>query len=371
MNSRSTPCKTRPWTGAVLLTALLGLIACGGEPPEAPDADEDEAERQLVEAESPQKDEVTGSHRSTATLQAMVDTRVIARTRGVVEELHVEEGDRVDAGDVLAVLDDRQWRLEREERQAQVDELEQQYRQERSLVEDGIESEEAAQRTRFQLEAERARLALAELNLDETRIRAPVDGVVSDRGVREGDHLNDGDEAFRVTNPDQLEAEVHVPQRLVHRIRPGQSVEVRSDGLDEVFTGRVIRIAPVVDEESGTVRTTVHLDAREAPLRPGSFARLRIAHDTREDALLVPRRALRFGNGGSSLFVVEDGKAQQRDVETGHEEGEWIEITAGLDAGDKVVTFGHETLREGSAVKVLDPDERLAGREEAPPADDR
>ncbi len=349
--------------GALLIVALF-LGACGQGQPPGEDGN-DGAQPATVEADTPRQDAVTASHRATATLQAIADSRVVARSRGLVEELRVEEGDTVEQGQVLAVLDDRQLSLERDQAQAQVDELEQEYRHTRDLVEREIESPEAAQKIRFQLEAERARLALTELELDETRIKAPIDGVVSERMIRRGDHVNDGDEIFRVTDPDHLEVEVHVPQRLVSRLMPGQSVEIRGESSpDNAHSGRVIRISPVVDEESGTVRTTVYVDAGNGELRPGGFARLRIHYDTREDALLVPRRALRFGNGNAELFVIEDGKARHRDVRIGTDDGEWVEITDGLAADEKVVTFGQATLREGMEVEILDPDQRIAGSSE-------
>jgi len=156
-----------------------------------------------------------------------------------------------------------------------------------------------------------------------------------------------------VTDTRNLEAEVHVPERLMSRLAVDQLVEIRSDASpDRVHSGRIARISPVVDTDSGTVRATVRVEDSSGLLRPGAFARVRILYDTRDDALMVPRQALQFENGRASLFVVEDGVAKRRQVETGLSEEGWVEITDGLSGDEPVITLGHATLRDGARVRI-------------------
>jgi RND family efflux transporter MFP subunit len=342
-------------TPALAVIFALTLAACGpdGNSQAAEAEDEKEEAVSSVRAEIPRQDRVSANHRATATLQAISDARVISRATGLVRELHVEEGDRVEEGQVLAMIDDARLRLEVERARTRVSRLEQEYRRHRELNAQQLVSSDEVERLSFELAAQRAELGLAELELEETRIKAPFTGVVSERSIRRGDHVANGDAVFRVTDVSRLEAEVHVPERLLARLAPEQLVEIVSDTApDRRYTGRINRISPVVDAATGTVKATVVVDSGNGLLRPGAFARVRILYDTRDDALLVPRQALLFQDGEASLFVVEDGVAKRRKVSTGYSEEGWVEITEGLSAGEQVVTLGHATLRDGARVRI-------------------
>jgi membrane fusion protein, multidrug efflux system len=270
----------------------------------------------------------------------------------VVREIRVEEGDQVKAGQVLAVIENERLRCEVDRARARLGRLEQEYRRQQKLRAQQLASADEVERLSFEIAAQRAELGLAEVELEETRIKAPFDGVVAERHVRRGDHISNGDSVFRVTDVSRLEAEVHVPERLLARLAAQQLVEIVSDTApDRRFTGRIDRISPVVDAATGTIKATVVVDS-DGLLRPGAFARVRILYDTRDDALLVPRQALLFQDGEASLFVVEDGVAKRRNVTTGYSEEGWVEIVEGVEAGDMVVTLGHATLRDGAKVRI-------------------
>jgi len=356
---------------AIFISLLLGLLAVGllGCKPDN-DNEKDDAEAgevSTVRVENPRRERVSANHRTTATLQSLSDARVLSRSEGLVRELRVEEGDQVEEGQVLAVLDDRRRRLEVEQHRANLSGLEQDLRRQERMLEDRLVSQDAVEKLRHDVEAQQAALSMAEVELDETRIKAPISGVVSERHIRRGDNVTPGDTVFRVTNTQQLEAEVHVPERLMGRLAVDQLVEIRTESDPErVHGGRIARISPIVSSDSGTVKATVHVEGDSGLLRPGAFARLRILYDTRDDALMVPRQALSFENGRASLFVVEDGMAKRRTVTVGQSEDGWVEITEGLDGDLPVVTLGHATLRDGTKVRIngqeqgQESDERLA-----------
>ncbi|MDQ2069974.1 efflux RND transporter periplasmic adaptor subunit [Natronospira bacteriovora] len=343
---------------AVALT--LSLAACQQEA-DTPENQQAEESRASVRAETPRLERVSANHRTTATLRAISDARVVSRADGLVRELRVEEGDRVQAGQILAVLDDERRALEVRQRRADLGGLEQDYARQKQLQAENLVSADAVEKLRFQIEAQRAALSLAEVELAETRIKAPVDGVVSERHIRLGDNVSPGDVVFRVTDTSRLEAEVHVPERLMGRLAVDQLVEIRSDASpDRVHGGRISRISPVVDADSGTVRATVSVDDGNGLLRPGTFARLRILYDTRDNALLVPRQALSFENGRTTLFVIRDGVAERREVQTGYSEEGWVEILDGLMVDEPVITLGHATLRDGAKVRINGREDSMA-----------
>ena len=365
MNRRPTQLKRRALPGLVLLAALLGLVACEGERPDTAADGEQEPDPVRVETTQPERDTVVARYRTTASLQAIRDSQVRAETNGLLEEVRVREGDEVAAGDVLARVDDRRQQLEVERMRAELADLEQEYEQTAQLVEQGVESRDSAESLRHQVAARRAQLAVAELELTQATITAPFDGVVADRLVREGDYVSERDELFRLVDASELEARLNVPQRLYGHIEPGQPVAVRVETMpDREHQGVVDRIHPAVDADTGTLGLTVRVEAGDTILPPGSFARFAIARETREDAVLVPRQALRRDNGNNSLFVIDGETARHRAVDIGERVGDRVEIRRGLNGGEEVVLFGHSGLRDGHPVERVAGEDRLATQDD-------
>ena len=143
-------------------------------------------------------------------------------------------------------------------------------------------------------------------------------------------------------------------------LAPGLPAVVRreSDASGSGLVGRVREVSPVVDRNTGTVKVTVALPRPAgAVIRPGSFARVVIETGRRENAVLVPKRAIIQSEGGAHVFVVEDGRAVRREVTVGVEmespEGALIELLDGLEPGARVVVAGHGALTPGDLVEIL------------------
>ncbi len=134
----------------------------------------------------------------------------------------------------------------------------------------------------------------------------------------------------------------------------GQYARVSVDALeDSYFEGRVDRIAPEVDAQTGTFRVTVALVNDSDRLKPGMFARVNVRYDTSENALLVSREAVVIQKNERSVFVVRDGLATRQEVITGYSMDGNIEIREGLAEGDEVVITGQGGLRDGASVRVV------------------
>ena len=208
---------------------------------------------------------------------------------------------------------------------------------------------------KFAFAAEQTNLRLREYELKEATIRATIDGVVTRRHIKVGHTLNQSTPAFEMKRLDAIEAELNVPEREIGNIRPGQYARVRIDALpDNRFDGEVARVAPEIDPTSGTFRVTVALANEERRLKPGMFARVDVRIDRRPDALLTPLDAVITRRDESSLFVVEEGAVERRSVVTGYVSDGNIEILSGVNEGEWVVTTGHEGLRSGARVQIVD-----------------
>lgn len=294
-------------------------------------------------------------YRGSTNLTAAEEAVVVARTRGVVQEIFAEEGDVVREGDRLAQLETERLRLEVVRSRIQVANLKAAYERAESLNESRMISPTDYDAARFAYQTEQTALQMREFELREATIRATIDGVVTRRLIKVGHTLSENGPAFEMKRLDTIEAELNVPEREMGRIEPGQLARVRVDALAETaFVGDVDRVAPEVDPGSGTFRVTVELDNADGRLKPGMFARVDVRVDRAADALLTPLEAVVVLRDKSSLFVVNDGVAERRAVTTGYVSDGNIQILTGADQGEVVVMTGHEGLRDGAPVRIVE-----------------
>ena len=293
-------------------------------------------------------------YQGSANLTAAEEAVVVARTRGVVEALFVEEGDVVRAGDRLAQLETERLELELERSRTQLESLEAAYQRAKQLHERRMISPNEYDAARFNYRAEQANLRLREYELREAAIRATLDGVITRRHIKVGQTLSQNSAAFEMKRLRNIEAILNVPEREMGRIHAEQSARVLVDALPEgKFQGTVSRVAPEVDPSSGTFRVTVSLANEDARLKPGMFARVGVRVDERESALLVPLEAVMVLRNDSSVFLVDEGIATRRSVKTGYVADGLIELVEGVDEGDQVVSTGQDGLRSGEPVRVV------------------
>jgi multidrug efflux pump subunit AcrA (membrane-fusion protein) len=155
-----------------------------------------------------------------------------------------------------------------------------------------------------------------------------------------------------VVDADEIIVRAEVPERYSGRASVGQPVRVRVEAYPgREFSGRLSRVSPVVDPATRSTVIEARLDNPAGKLRSGMFGEVTLITGSRSGVVAVPRDAL--ADGGPAVFVVENGKAFRREVETGLEGERFIEIRKGVQAGEQVVVFGIYGLKDGSPVEVL------------------
>ena len=369
--------------GAVLATALLALAACNQDPAGKADANAHAA--LPVEVATASQQSVTANYSGTATLEAVGEAQVVAKTSGTIEKILVEEGMRVKKGDVLALLDDGPARNKLEQASAALRKAEAAFEKAEKGFALKITPRADYDRDKYDLEAQRAVVAGARIELAYTRVVAPISGVVSRRSVKTGNLVQVNQAMFDIVDMEPLQAVLNVPERDLATLKAGQPVRMKVDALaGKSFEGSIARIAPVVDAASGTFRATCEFRDSTATLKPGMFGRIEVAYDERHDALVVPRAAIVEEDGESAVFVIEPappkpatpatkkGKAgeavaaerakplppvfvaKRRVVHTGYAEGDRIEVREGLAEGDRVITIGRNAVRDGTEVQLVE-----------------
>lgn len=344
--------------GAAAFACVVLLAACQqGEQSDEDNPDEDETPPVPVEIGTPIRGDIFATYTGTAPIEAFAEADVIAKVAGEVRILHVEEGDLVQKNQVLATLDGDRLRLELSESEARLRKMQRDFARNKELQSKGLISVGDYERIQYDMEALEASYNLARLELDYTKIRAPITGVISERFIKLGNTIKTGDPVYRVTSLDPLVAYLFIPEREFRQIRAGQSVQILIDALpSETVMASVTRISPIVDPGTGTFKITIEIPGSDQRIKPGMFGRMNIVYDKHENVLQVPRSAIIEVAGQSSIFVVEDGKGIRKDVRTGFSSNGMVEIIEGLTDGEDVITVGHVGLKNDSKVVVINDD---------------
>jgi len=341
---------------SLLLTALL-LQGCMGAAEGRQDEKAVEEDPAIpVEAATVSSGDMAAFYTGTASLEADLQSVVVSQITGVVLEILAEEGDFVEAGQVLARVETDRYRLAVAQANATLKRLETDFRRKKELFEKKLVSAEDFERVSAEYQAQKAAYDIASLELEYTNIRAPISGFISERMVRAGNLVELHQPVYRVTGYDPLLAVLHVPEHELRVLKKGLEVSVALDAWPgELFSGEIIRISPVIDPDSGTFRVTAKINDRDQMLKPGLFGRVEILYDLHRDVPVIPRSAVITEDERSHVFVVDvDGSASRRGVQLGYERAGLIEVRDGVTAGETVVTAGKGSLSDGVKVEVID-----------------
>lgn len=273
---------------------------------------------------------------------------------GLVAEVLCNEGQRVARGDVLVRLDTRPVDVQIQRAREQAAFAEQQYtRQEQLLAVSGT-SQRAIQEAREALNIARDALAAAEAQRALLQIAAPFSGVVARVRARPGQSVDLSSVLIELIDPDNLIITAGIPTAQLGGLRAGQAVQITVADDQQVLHGTLNFLSPQVDPQTGTALARVSIPA-DAGLYSGQYVEIDIEIETRSDRLAAPAESVvRNEDGETVIAVIEGNRAVQVPVQTGLQDGAWIEIEEdGLSAGDLVVTVGAFGLPEETAVRVL------------------
>ena len=289
---------------------------------------------------------------TTGTVRANEDVELVVEVAGKVSGIHFREGSRVQAGQLLVEIDDTQLRAERERAVHRVGLAERSEARQRRLLDDGLTSPEEYDFAQSELNVLKAELELAEARLVKTKIQAPFGGIIGLRDVSVGSYLTPQTRIATLQDVNPVKIDFSVPEKYVGHLRTGVTVQFRTKGSEEVHTGTIIAVEPVVDVDTRSLTLRATSPNPDGGLVPGAFADVEIVVRRIEGALAVPNRAVIPELGGKKVFVFEDGEAQPRRIETGLRTAELVEVTRGLEAGERVIVTAIQRLRPGLEVEI-------------------
>lgn len=335
--------------------SIASLSACSnGENNENMNDDADSTLVIPVEVMDVSRGTISAYYSNTATLEAVEEANIVSKVRGIIQEINVEEGDEVRAGQVIAKIEDDQYRIEAERAKATLDRMYNDFQRNKELFDKQLISAEVYENSRFEYEAQKSAYELAQLNYQHTSIKSPITGVISERMVKKGNMIGIDQQVFRVTDFDPIQAILYVPEHERSKIRKGQRAELLADAIPgTLFTGKVERISPTIDPTTGTFKVTIYMDQNQDFLRPGMFGRVKIVYDTRENTKMIPKAAIISEDETQSVFVIKDSLAFRKTIRTGYINGTNIEVIDGLEDGEMVVTTGQGSLTDSTKVNIV------------------
>ena len=305
--------------------------------------------------------------------EAIRETRITARTSGIVMSVPVRENQTVSSGQLMVRIDTTEYALEVAARFAALQKARADY-QTRVIGDDTLEDEEVrARRDRLARaitgldEAEVAHRR-AVLDLEKTSIRAPFGARVADLKVVPGQFVPEGEELLTVVDIDPIKVAVQVLGTEVVYLDEGRAATLDFTAFpDQSFHGRIETINPVIDPETNTARVTVHIDNADGRIKPGMYAEADLEAQQFPDRILVPRTAiLETADRRTHLFVLEDGRAKWRYVTPGLENDRLVELIEGDEdwvvPGEIVLVDGHYYLPHDAAVELVADPEAAGGR---------
>ena len=343
---------------ALLATSTL-LTGCGA------DATSTEPEKELViavpvEAASLHIGEISSNYTTTAVLEAKEEAFVVARASGIIEHIYVEEGDYVKKGQVLcegyATEKGERYRLNLARAKADLIGIQKELAKIDKVYNQKLVSDDTYDKISAQYASSQATLSLAELDLKEATIVAPISGYIATRNAKVGNLTESFQRAqmFHIVEQNELHGVVYLPEKELSRVHKGQAAKLTLSALnDNQVSAFVERISPVIDASTGTFKVTLRVPNDAHLLKAGMFAHVSLNYDTHQRATLMPRRAMLSIDNNISVFVVNNGVAHKQHITVGYQEGDYVEVLSGLSGDEQVVITGHQNLKDSAPVEIV------------------
>ncbi len=304
------------------------------------------------------------------TVAANEMVEIKSETEGTVEKVSFTEGQPVKEGDLLLQLDETKFAATANEAEANFKLSQANHERSKQLFRDKLISQQEFDQIAAQFQANQADLDLKRRQLKDAKIRAPFEGVISSRSISRGQVIGKNTTLTWVVDLDPVKVEFSVPERYVGQVRVGQKIEVTVAAYPgRTYSGEVFFVAPFIEPATRTALVKAMIPNEKHELKPGMFANLDLTLQLKEQAIVIPESSVLASGDGNVIYVIDaQDTAQIRPVKLGIRQAGLVEITAGLQPGERVVAEGLQKVRPGGKVKASVDSGSSAARERRPDA---
>jgi membrane fusion protein, multidrug efflux system len=347
--------RKRGWVGAAVVVLAVALIAVlkrggdgGGAQAHMPARSAASMPPMPVEVDTARYGTIVDAVRATGRIEAIEAVELRPDDPGRVTAILFREGQAVTRGTPLIKIDDAMLRAQAERAAADRDLARQQLERARRLRTQNASSAADLERADAAARSAAASLAVLELQIERTTVRAPFTGVVGQRFVSPGDYVTPATRLLTLQTVDPQHAVIEVPERHAVQLRPGQTVEFTVAAQPRrLFRAQVEFVDPVVQAAGRTIVVKARVPNPDRLLRPGMFIEARLATATRANAVIIPEDAVQPLRTANVVWAVADRKASRRVVQLGARSQGVVEVVSGVRAGEPVVVAGLERMAEG------------------------
>lgn len=340
----------------LLLTGSAFLSSCGNDKAESADMKSSGNEDQTVTVR------VTDIHTTdfeqvidiTGTVASDGDVLVPADEGGRVLAWLVPLGGRVRTGQILAQLDSALMRSSYDAAKAQYNIAQTNYEKQKKVFEEQGISELQLKTLQYQRDAAKAQLDMARERLERTRVKSPINGVLNRRMVEKGEMSVPGAPIAHVVNVDQIKLEAGIPERYAASFTVGDPVRFTVDAIDDrEFKGVISFVGAAVNQDNRTIPVEVRVKNAGGVLKPAMIASMRVRLRARENSIVIPQDyVIKSDLETFIVYVEENGVARERTIRIGGSSRGKVLILDGLQAGDRLITFGQQNVADGQPVMV-------------------
>lgn len=287
-------------------------------------------------------------------IEPWTDLQLLAKISGTITELLVAEGDRVKVGDIIARIEDADYRFALDRARAAYNLAKADFERDNAIYSKGMIPAADLEARKTSMQMAKADLENAELQYSRCNITAPMDGVVTKLDAKIGLRLSVGDPIAEILEIDRLKAVIGIPESDVNAVRLLDTVELTIQALDgATISARKHFLSPAPETVARLYEMELELDNSDGRILPGMFVRADIIKRTAKDAVTVPFYSVISRNDEQFVFVEKDGVVEKRNVRLGIMEQWMVEITEGLAGGDHLVVEGHRDVEDGQQVRVI------------------
>jgi RND family efflux transporter MFP subunit len=266
-------------------------------------------------------------------------------------------GDKIKAGALIARLEDKEYvnSIKLETNQLNLELTESELKKEESLYEKGGVTLKELKTAGINYENAKTTVESSKLQLDKTKIIAPIDGVIVDLPYyTQSTQVETGSTIAKIMDYQVMFMDVQLPEKYISAIKPGQIVKLTNYTIpDDTIIGNITQLSPAINPDTRTFKGNILINNPKYLLRPGMFVKADIITNHKDSVIVIPKSIVLSRQRGKTVFIVDRGIAAERIIETGLENISEVEVTKGLIKNDRVVISGFETLSNKSKVKII------------------